>query len=475
MNPYEAVERQRSLIVRTVRLGFFILIVTVVLVTLINEAESPSPVNTPVSIEVAWYVPLVVAIVMFAIAFLIDLLTPRKKIATLGGVFLGLVAGMVAAVAMSFIIDLVLSVTLDAKVVESLKSTIGLFKLLIGICLCYLAITTVLQTQDDFRLVIPYVEFAKQIRGVRPMLMDSAALIDARIVDVVATGLIQSPIIVPRFVLLELQTLADSSEKLKRARGRRGLDVVTKLQRLARVEVTIDETPRPAIGTDTALVELARHMNARIVTTDLGLARIGQIHGVTVVNLHEVAHALKPSLVPGEQLTLRLVKAGEQAGQGVGYLDDGTMVVVDQGASRLGDDVPVLVASTMQTAAGRLVFAKLLEIAQPSPAGPRFIESGDDAEDSIEFNSAPSSTPNRAPGPTDSTTQSNPKGPSPTAHNSHGNADGDSPDHQSLATDQGPPAANPARAQSTPRPPSPPPPPAPHPPHHTPSGRNPRR
>lgn len=376
LNPYEAVERQRNLIVRMVRLGFFILIVTVVLVTLINEAESPTPVS-PISQEVAWYLPLVVAVALFALAFLIDLLTPRKKIATLGGVFLGLLAGMVAAVAMSFIVDLVLSVTLDPQIIVKLKSTIGLFKLIIGICLCYLAITTVLQTQDDFRLVIPYVEFAKQIRGVKPLLLDSSALIDARIADVVSTGLIQSPIIVPRFVLAELQALADSSEKLKRARGRRGLEVVTRLQRLGRVEVTIDETAMPAIGADAALVELARQMNARIVTTDLGLARVGQIHGVIVVNVHEVAQSLKPSLVPGEQLTLRLVKPGEQPSQGVGYLDDGTMVVVEQGAGRIGDDVPVLVSSTMQTTAGRLVFAKLLEVAHGTSA------SSNDSSDAI--------------------------------------------------------------------------------------------
>jgi uncharacterized protein YacL len=231
---------------------------------------------------------------------------------------------------------------------------------MIGMTFSYLGVVTILQTQDDFRLVIPYVEFSKQIRGPKPLLLDTSSLIDARIADVAATGIIQSPIVIPRFVIAELQLLADSSDRLRRARGRRGLEVTTRLQRSA-IDLTIDETPVPGKAVDQMLVELARQMPATIITADLGLARVAQIQGVSVLNLNDVANALKPSLLPGENLVIRIIKAGEQPNQGVGYLDDGTMVVAENAAQRIGEDASLLVTSTLQTSAGRLIFAKLAD------------------------------------------------------------------------------------------------------------------
>jgi uncharacterized protein YacL len=239
---------------------------------------------------------------------------------------------------------------------------------MLGLCLCYLGVTTVLQTQDEFRIVIPYVEFAKQIRGVRPLVLDTSALIDGRIADVAATGLIQAPLVVPRFVLAELQLLGDSGDKLKRAKGRRGLDIVARLQRQGTLDVKLDDTPVHALSVDQMLVELSQKLGGgRLMTTDLALTRVAQIHGVMVLNLHEIANTLKPTLISGQQLLLRLVKHGEQPGQAVGYLEDGTMVVAEAAAHRIGQDTLLLVTGSMQTTAGRLVFARPLDSSEMEP------------------------------------------------------------------------------------------------------------
>jgi uncharacterized protein YacL len=354
-NPLETMERQRRSIVRLVRLAFFTLILTVgLLLTLQSQrAESAN------ILALDSWVPISIAIIIFCIAMAVDLITPSKKLGTISAIFFGLVGGLLATLALSAVIDLLIVAWVPKP--EVIAGQVAMVKVMLGIALCYLGVSSVVQTQDDFRLVIPYVEFAKQTRGSRPTLLDTSALIDARIADIAATGLLQSPLVVPRFVITELQTLADSADKLKRARGRRGLDVVTRLQRLGTLDVSIDDSRVTAIGVDQMLVELATQLNARILTTDLALCRVAQIQDVTALNLPEIANAFKPALIAGEQLAIRIVKPGEQAGQGVGYLDDGTMVVVDHGAELVGSDTQVLVTGTMQTTGGRLVFARTIE------------------------------------------------------------------------------------------------------------------
>jgi uncharacterized protein YacL len=386
-HPLDAARDKRRIMIRLVRMAFFILITTVSLVTFLQRvsdqgADQPplSPtIRTPGAVATdrqppsvsapsfmdddqgRWWVPVAIALTLFGLVLLVDVATPNKKIASISAVMFGLLAGILLTVAISAVIELALRVWLPDSALKAVQPMINIIKPLLGIALCYLGITTILQTQDDFRLVIPYVEFAKQIRGTKPMLLDSSALIDARIADVAATALIQAPMIIPRFVVAELQLLADSNDKLKRARGRRGLDVVTRLQRQGTLDVSIDETPVTSMAVDQALVELAKQLTARIVTTDLGLTRVAQIHGVVVVNVHEVAAALKPALIPGQTLAIRLIKAGEHAGQAVGYLDDGTMVVAEAAAHMIGQDAQVLVTSTIQTTAGRMVFARPID------------------------------------------------------------------------------------------------------------------
>ncbi|MFG0273547.1 MAG: PIN/TRAM domain-containing protein, partial [Phycisphaerales bacterium] len=174
-------------------------------------------------------------------------------------------------------------------------------------------------------------------------------------------------IIVPRFVLAELQLLADSSDRMKRARGRRGLDIVTRLQKAPRLDVSIDDFATAGKGVDTALVEVAHALNAVIVTTDTGLARVAKIQSIPILNVNDLANSLKPNVIPGEALALQVMKQGEQAGQGVGYLDDGTMVVVEDGAKWIGQHVTISVTSSMQTSAGRLIFGRVGDVAAPGP------------------------------------------------------------------------------------------------------------
>ncbi|MDX2119106.1 MAG: hypothetical protein SFY96_13075 [Planctomycetota bacterium] len=375
-DPIAVAARHRAILVRAVRLVFVVLLFTVTFLNLfgINPQSAPAEV---VRGQQFWVV-LAITAALAAVVLAADLLTPKKKISTLISIVLGLLAALIATIALSAIIDLLVK-TYEIK----FEGQVALIKVLMGISLAYLAISIVLQTQDDFRLVIPYVEFAKQIRGVRPLLIDSSALIDARLVDIAQTGIIQSPMVIPKCVVTELQTLADSSDRLKRAKGRRGLDVITRLQRSS-LDVTIDDAPARSQGVDQILIELARAMPAIIVTTDSGLSRVAQIQGVEVVNINTLAAAVKPSLVSGESLTIMLTRAGEQPGQGVGYLDDGTMVVVDDAADRIGTVVSSIVTSTLQTAAGRLIFAKLAEPAttgasSESPNGAPSAETASDA------------------------------------------------------------------------------------------------
>jgi uncharacterized protein YacL len=228
---------------------------------------------------------------------------------------------------------------------------------------CYITVSTLLQTKDEFRFIIPYVEFSKQVKGVRPLVLDTSVIIDGRIADICDTGIIDTKLIVPRFVLQELQGIADSSDKIKRNRGRRGLDVLKRMQTNAKVELQMHEGNLPELRdvhkVDERLVVLAKALSARVVTNDFNLNKICQLQGVEVINLNELANALKLVALPGESLIVRIVKQGDQIGQGVGYLDDGTMVVVEQGRSVIGHEVSITVTSVLQTNAGRMIFGRI--------------------------------------------------------------------------------------------------------------------
>jgi uncharacterized protein YacL len=288
---------------------------------------------------------------------------PRKSLAAISGLFFGLMVGMALAYVLALIIDLIIPANVEGALSESEQLVVRTVKVALGVVCCYFAVSFIVQTKDDVRFVIPYVEFTKETKGGRPFVLDTSAIVDGRIADISNTRIIQSEMIVPRFVLHELQTIADSSDKLKRSRGRRGLDMLNKLQTNEHVDIQIlDVVPDRSsadAGVDEMLVDLALQLGGKVVTTDYNLNKIAQLRGVGVININDLANSLKPVVLPGESLAVKVIKPGEEAGQGVGYLDDGTMVVAEGARERIGEVVDLTVTSVLQTSAGRMIFGRV--------------------------------------------------------------------------------------------------------------------
>lgn len=345
----------KKMLLRFIRIGFVALMLIVVLLYVLSINRNAD--EFEIGFAQNWWVPVLIALGLAFVFLAIDMFTPRKKISLISGVVFGLMAGLMTAWVFSTVLDLVVQ-TWDLQ-----ESSFGAFmtaiKVLMGVSLSYLGITMVLQTQDEFRLVIPYVEFAKEMRGPLPMVLDTSALIDARIADIAASGLVQQTIVIPEFVLEELQLLADSRDRMKRNKGRRGLDIANKLERMSGVDVVVDNTPTQKKGVDLALVELCSRMPAMLVSLDIALVRIATIQKIRILNVNDLANALKPVVIPGKMITVELIKPGEQHGQAVGYLEDGTMVVAEDGYEYIGQIKELVITSSMQTAAGRLLFARV--------------------------------------------------------------------------------------------------------------------
>jgi len=222
------------------------------------------------------------------------------------------------------------------------------------------AMLAVRSNRQDFSLIIPYVRFRESAVQEAPLIIDSNIIIDGRIADICATGFLSSTLVVPRFILDELQQLADSGDPLKRERGRRALARLQQMQKSPALTMTIQETQIDGSeSTDAKLVHLARMLDARILTNDGNLCAIARLQGVSPLNLHELVTALRPVLAAGDEVEVTLSKEGREAHQAVGYLDDGTMIVVNHARERLGQTVLVAVSSLLQTSAGRMFFAEV--------------------------------------------------------------------------------------------------------------------
>jgi uncharacterized protein YacL len=234
------------------------------------------------------------------------------------------------------------------------------FGIATAIVFSYLGIITVLRGQDEFSLMIPFVHLDSKGPGEEMILLDTSVIIDGRIADIANTHFLSSKLILPRFVLKELQLIADSSDPLKRARGRRGLDVLNAIQSNPNITVKIHELDFPEFNTvDAKLVKMGQVLQAKVFTNDYNLNKVAELQGVKVLNINDLANALKPVVMPGEEMEIKILKEGKEHEQGVAYLDDGTMVVVDNGKRRLGYTVKVTITSVLQTQAGRMIFAKL--------------------------------------------------------------------------------------------------------------------
>jgi uncharacterized protein YacL len=240
-------------------------------------------------------------------------------------------------------------------------ATRWLVRLCLFLSFGYIGIVLAMRSnKEDFSLIIPYVRFAPQNKPDNLLLLDTSVIIDGRIADLIENNFIEGIVVVPRFVLKELQQIADSSDPVKRARGRRGLEMLNRLQHNNRNEVKIHDGDFPEEKeVDSKLVHLARNLGAKLFTNDYNLGKIAELQSVVCINLHDLAKAMHTVLLPGEMLSLRIVREGKDKGQGVGYLPDGTMVVVNRAQDFLGQQVEAQVQSLLQTGAGIIVFADL--------------------------------------------------------------------------------------------------------------------
>jgi uncharacterized protein YacL len=229
----------------------------------------------------------------------------------------------------------------------------------------YLSVVVIIKTKDDFKFVVPFIELKREDHASRPWILDTSSVIDGRIADVLEAQMVDQPMIIPRFVLDELQGIADSGDKLKRARGRRGLDILNRIRTSDLVDLQISDQDYPDLEqVDAKLVRIAKSLGGKIVTNDFNLNKVARVQGVSVVNINDLAKALKPVVIPGETIAIRIVKPGEESGQGVGYLDDGTMVVGERCGDRINEEVSLTVTSVLQTSAGRMIFGALGENGQ---------------------------------------------------------------------------------------------------------------
>lgn len=264
----------------------------------------------------------------------------------------------------SMVFGLLLGVLL-ANVISSILQPLGkevqsISKVVFTLIFSYLGAVMALRGKDEFSVIIPYVRFKRQDVREEDVLLDTSSIIDGRIADIAKTNFFWGRIVVPRFVLQELQRVADSNDFLKRERGRRGLEVLRSMQHDASIDMRIQEDDiSEDLDVDNKLVKLAKMMEAKVCTMDFNLNRIASIQGVKVLNLNELAGALKAVVLPGEVMEIRLIKEGKEPNQAVGYLDDGTMVVVSDGRQYLGQKVKACVTSALQTQTGRMIFAKL--------------------------------------------------------------------------------------------------------------------
>ena len=288
-----------------------------------------------------------------AISIIVFEFVMRKvSVRGLSSAVFGLIFGLIMA---KLISDTLSLIQLDETLLYSLRVVLTLI-------FCYLGMIVAIRGRDEFNIIVPYVKFSRQDQKGDLVILDTSVVIDGRILDICNTRFFEGKFVVPRFVLKELQQIADSGDSLKRARGRRGMDILGKLQKNPNVDVKIHSENFPDTKeVDAKIVKLAKVLDAKVFTNDYNLNKIAEIQGVRVLNINELANALRPVVLPGETLEIRLIKEGKEYNQAVGYLEDGTMLVVDNGRRLIGQNVKVVVGSVLQTAAGRMIFGKLPE------------------------------------------------------------------------------------------------------------------
>jgi uncharacterized protein YacL len=274
----------------------------------------------------------------------------KQAASSIVGLLIGLAGGMIISVSFSF-----LTLPLSA-------STMSLMRFFIVYAAAFATMLFFMINFEEFGFLNQLVPGKTEgpEGGIYYKILDTSVIIDGRISDICDTGFLEGILVIPNFVLNELQMIADSADSIKRNRGRRGLDILNKMQKDQGVKVKISDMDFPEIPeVDAKLVKLAKVMKAKVVTNDFNLNKVAEFHGVPVLNINQLSNALKPIVLPGEDMKISLVKEGKDASQAIGYLDDGTMVVVENGRRRLNHDVDVVVTSVLQTTAGRMIFGRL--------------------------------------------------------------------------------------------------------------------
>jgi len=303
-----------------------------------------------VGYKIAGPVGLVIGGLAALIMIFLEIGLRKVSVSGLSSSVFGLILGLIMA---KLVGDAFSLTTLPIETISTIKVTLTLV-------FCYLGMVMALRGKDEFNIIIPYVRLRRQDQSEDITLLDTSAIIDGRIVDIFKTRFLGGKIIIPKFVLRELQQIADSTDPIKRQRGRRGLEILNTVQKESGLDISINDDDFPETSeVDAKLVKLAKLLEAKILTVDFNLNRVATIQGIKVLNINELANALKSLVFPGEEMQIRLIKEGKEHNQAIGYLDDGTMVVVEDARRLIGQEVKVAVTSVLQTQAGRMVFTKL--------------------------------------------------------------------------------------------------------------------
>jgi len=316
-------------------------------------AFSPSP-------FVGWW-GILGGLLLAGFALLMEGRMKRVPLRNLVGSFIGLILGIMVAN--------LISNALFPNLFNNQQMILPLYGLLYGIC-GYIGVRIGFKKGDEFQMPgrKPFSRGLPQ--GENSKILDTSVIIDGRIADITETGFVEGPLLIPQFILGELQHIADSSDPVKRTRGKRGLEVLHHIQKQVNVDVRIVDTDYPSVKeVDSKLIELAKEVRGKILTNDSNLNKVAELQGIEVLNINELANALKPVVLPGEEMNVKILKEGKEMGQGVAYLDDGTMIVVDNGRRQIGKTIDVVVTSVLQTPAGRMIFARLKEEASRESKG----------------------------------------------------------------------------------------------------------
>lgn len=310
---------------------------------------------------------------------------PYQWLLSLAGLLLGASCGIVVMVlqrkfhqaSLQVIVSGIIGFVLGLGLAELLFSAISGFqdfippyifmtmRIIVTIGAAYLGAAIAIEKSRGFTMSSLIRAFREKPRSKGHKILDTSVIIDGRIADICETGFVEGTLLIPQFVLRELQQVADSSDPLKRNRGRRGLDILQKIQKKVDVHVEISDMDFPDIReVDAKLVALAKAMNAKVVTNDFNLNKVAALHGIGVLNINELTNALRPVVLPGEEMQVYVLKEGKEYNQGIAYLDDGTMVVVDSGRRYIGQTVDVRVTTVLPTTAGRMIFSRLKEEAE---------------------------------------------------------------------------------------------------------------